>query len=109
MALCSGLSETSQTLDTVWNIATVDDPGVILLSQPLVYSDSMNCILTKLAVMDISYGVVKVISAWALALSVQQYRAMRRPQRVGQTTGSSHASFYMFVLIINHISLQMGT
>ena len=32
LALCSGLSETSQTLDTVSNIATVDDPGVIFTS-----------------------------------------------------------------------------
>lgn len=38
-----------------------------------------------------------IISAWALTLSVQQYRAMRRPLSVGQTTGSSHA-FFMFVL-----------
>lgn len=53
----------------------------------------MNCIPTKHVVMGLMYGVVMVISAWALALSVQQYRAMRRPQRVGQTTGSSHASF----------------
>lgn len=33
LTLCSGLSETSQTLDTVSNIATVDVPGVII-SQP---------------------------------------------------------------------------
>ena len=32
LALCSGLSETSQTLDTVSNLATVDDPGVIFTS-----------------------------------------------------------------------------
>lgn len=49
-----------------------------------------------------------VISAWALALSVQQYRAMRRPQRVGQTTGSSHASFYMFLHIINQLDSSVG-
>lgn len=32
-------------------------------------------------------GYVYIMSAWALALSVQQYRAMRRPQFVGQATG----------------------
>ena len=36
---------------------------------------------------------IYIISAWALALSVLQYRAMRRPQRVGQTTSGSHAFF----------------
>ena len=34
---------------------------------------------------------IYIISAWALALSVLQYRAMRRPQRVGQTASGSHA------------------
>ena len=36
LTLCSGLSETSQTLDTVSNLAAVDDPGVII-SLPIVY------------------------------------------------------------------------
>ena len=36
---------------------------------------------------------IYIISAWALTLSVLQYRAMRRPQRVGQTASGSHAFF----------------
>ena len=40
---------------------------------------------------------IYIISAWALALSVLQYRAMRRPQRVGQTAGGSHALLFMSV------------
>ena len=40
---------------------------------------------------------IYIISAWALALSVLQYRAMRRPQRVGQTTSGSHAFLFMSV------------
>lgn len=39
--------------------------------------------------------ILYIISAWALALSVLQYRAMRRPQRVEQTTSGSHAFFYV--------------
>lgn len=45
-----------------------------------------------------SYREGKSYSAWALALSVQQYRAMRRPQFVGQATSGSHA-FYVLNLI----------
>ena len=38
--------------------------------------------------------VIIFISAWALALSVQLFQAMRRPQFVGQTTTGSHVFFY---------------
>lgn len=51
LALCSGLSETSQTLDTVSNLATVDDPGVIFTS--ISYPVSTNCIFTRRTVTDI--------------------------------------------------------
>ena len=62
----------------------------VIISQPMEY-----CI--PIIIGKILHVVVYIISAWALTLSVQQYRAMRRPLSVGQTTGSSHA-FFMFVL-----------
>ena len=61
----------------------------VIISQPMEYC--IPIIIGKIL------HVVYIISAWALTLSVQQYRAMRRPLSVGQTTGSSHA-FFMFVL-----------
>lgn len=47
------------------------------------------------------------ISARALALSVQQYRAMRRPQFVGQATRMYPRLFYVDSL--NLIKLVQGT
>ena len=62
----------------------------VIISQPMEY-----CI--PIIIGKILHVVAYIISAWALTLSVLQYRAMRRPLSVGQTTGSSHA-FFMFVL-----------
>lgn len=48
------------------------------------------------------------ISAWALALSVQQYRAMRRSQFVEQATGSSRAFYFVVMPFSNLISVLEG-
>ena len=61
----------------------------VIVSQPMEY-----CI--PIIIGKILHVVAYIISAWALALSVQQDKAMRRPQFVGQTTSGSHA-FFMFV------------
>ena len=48
-----------------------------------------------------------IISAWAL-LSVQQDKAMRRPQVVGQTTGSSHAFLCSYETLMSNRTVLMG-
>ena len=63
------------------NIATVDVHGVHI-NIPYIW-------------------VIIFISAWALALSVQLFQAMRGPQFVGQTTVSS--TLFLYILLCNII------
>ena len=50
-----------------------------------------------------------IISAWALTLSVQQDKAMRRPQFVGQTTGGSHAFLCSYDTLMSNRTVKKGT
>ena len=101
MALCSRLIETSQLSDTVMDLATVGVYGCDL-SQPMEY-----CI--PIIIGKILHVVAYIISAWALTLSVQQYRAMRRPLSVGQTTGGSHAFLCSYETLMSNRTVLMGT
>ena len=91
LTLCSWLSETSQTLDTV------NEPSNGRCLRVWLYHGQWSivpmCIFLHIGFNYSMWRHIYIISAWALALSVLQYRAMRRPQRVGQTTSGSHAFF----------------
>lgn len=88
LTLCSWLSETSQTLILSTNRATVDVYGCdYITASGVLYL----CVIFAYRFQLLHVAAYIFISAWALALSVLQYRAMRRPQRVGQTMSGSHA------------------
>ena len=91
LTLCSWLSETSQTLDTV------NEPSNGRCLRVWLYHGQWSivpmCIFLHIGFNYSMWRHIYIISAWALALSVQQDKAMRRPQRVGQTAGGSHAFF----------------
>lgn len=57
-------------MNPVLNIATVDAPGVII-SLPVAHFVCKNSLFTRVCLHD-CYMVMLIISAWALALSVQQ-------------------------------------
>ena len=74
------------------DIATVDALGVNYITAWRENFVSTNCTsLMQGRVYSFVYSfrgeVYTFISAWVLALSVQLFRAMRRPQFVGQTAG----------------------
>ena len=98
LTLCSWLSETSQTLDTV------NEPSNGRCLRVWLYHGQWSivpmCIFLHIGFNYSMWRHIYIISAWALALSVLQYRAMRRPQRVGQTTSGSHAFLY-----VSHLTL----
>ena len=86
LTLCAWLLETSQTSGIVKNIATID--ALCGYVQPLL------CAFAFSGCVDNSI----YISAWASALLVQRYRAMRRPQAAGRVTDeNSHAFSYIAV------------
>lgn len=51
---------------------------------------------------------VYIISAWVLALSVQQDWAMREPQDVGRTARISSHVFFMCVIETNQLMPNRG-
>ena len=53
-------------------------------------------------------GVHIYISAWASALLVQLYRAMRRPLCVGRATGTDSRAFFVYVQIEINIFFVRG-
>ena len=73
----------------------------VIISKPMEY-----CI--PIIIGKILHVVAYIISAWALTLSVQQYRAMRRPLSVGQTTGSSHAFLCSYETLMSNRTVLMG-
>ena len=81
------VSESRKFSNSVLNLATVDAPGVII-SLPVAYFVCKNSLFTRVCLHD-CYIVMLIISAWALALSVQQNWAMREPWYVGRTTDDS--------------------
>mgnify|MGYP007084697016 CR=1 FL=1 len=102
LALCSRLIETSQLSDTVMDLATVGVYGCD-------YITANGVLYTYNKIGKILHVVAYIISAWALTLSVQQYRAMRRPLSVGQTTGSSHAFLCSYETFMSNRTVLMGT
>ena len=98
LTLCSWLSETSQTLDTV------NEPSNGRCLRVWLYHGQWSivpmCIFLHIGFNYSMWRHIYIISAWALALSVLQYRAMRRPQRVGQTASGSHAFLYVSYLTL---------
>lgn len=65
----------------------------VIISRPVEYCTYVYFSAYRFQLLHVAAYIF--ISAWALALSVLQYRAMRRPQRVGQTAGGSHAFLFM--------------
>ena len=98
LTLCSWLSETSQTLDTV------NEPSNGRCLRVWLYHGQWSivpmCIFLHIGFNYSMWRHIYIISAWALALSVLQYRAMRRPQRVGQAASGSHAWTSMYFVSI---------
>ena len=81
--------------EIVRNIAAVDVQARVYNTTCLgLHRANLSPLRTIRLYVDMRYiSKVYYQSAWALTLSVQLFRAMRRPQFVGQTTSSSHVFF----------------